>query len=74
METIHRAMRIERHAKGPRVYVFGFRIHHGFTGCVLIVTGAFLRKHPLIELGAYLIYDDAHDFPWKLRDPKELTV
>jgi hypothetical protein len=39
-----------------RLYVFGFRLHHGLTGAVLAVLGTVLAVH------------DAADFPWRLRD------
>lgn len=61
-------MRIERHANGPRVYLLGLRVHHGLTGCVLIIIGAARHERRLIELGAALVLHDAPDFPWRLRE------
>ena len=46
------AIRITHPATGPRVYVFGARIHHGLTGCLLAA------------IGAALAWADRHDFPW----------
>lgn len=39
-----------------RLYVFGYRLHHGLTGAVLAA------------LGLGLVVHDARDFPWRLRD------
>lgn len=41
---------------GRRVYVFGRRVHHGLTGLALVA------------VGIALMLDDAHDWPWRLRD------
>lgn len=41
---------------GPRVYVLGRRVHHGFVGAVLAGVGLALMVH------------DRLDFPWPLRD------
>lgn len=41
---------------GPRVYIFGARIHHGALGCLLIAAGALLCAH------------DWKDRPWPIRD------
>lgn len=30
---------------GKRVYVIGHRVHHGFTGCLLVAFGSFLLVH-----------------------------
>jgi hypothetical protein len=59
-------MRIERNANGPRVYVFGLRIHHGLAGVALIAVGLAHSERSLIALGCALVLDDAHDFPWAL--------
>lgn len=39
-----------------KLYVFGFRIHHGLQGCALVALGLILTFH------------DRKDFPWRLRD------
>jgi hypothetical protein len=41
---------------GPRVYIFGARIHHGLFGCLLVGAGALMVIH------------DWKDRPWPLRD------
>lgn len=41
---------------GPRLYIFGRRIHHGLVGACLTALGAVLSIH------------DRRDFPWRLRD------
>lgn len=61
-------LRVERHTNGPRLYIFGLRVHHALTGIALGALGA-ATHHPLLALaGAVLVVDDAHDFPWRMRE------
>lgn len=55
---------VQWHAQGPRVYVFGRRIHHGALGVLLASTG--LARHiPTLALaGILLAAHDAAD--WRL--------
>lgn len=59
---------VDRHPKGPRLYVGGLRVHHGLTGAALAAAGAKARRRPigraLIVLGATLIAHDRKDFPF----------
>jgi hypothetical protein len=61
-------MRIERHNNGPRVYLLGLRLHHGLTGALLCLAGFVREERHVLVLGLLLIADDAHDFPWRLRE------
>lgn len=38
-------LEIEAHAHGPRVYVLGYRVHHGAAGVALVIGGAVLIAH-----------------------------
>lgn len=44
-----------RSLPGPKVTIYGRRIHHGAFGCWLIAVGLLLALH------------DRRDFPWKFR-------
>jgi hypothetical protein len=46
-------IRLERHPKGPRVWVLGRRLHHGRAGQLLAAVGVALMAH------------DWRDFPWR---------
>jgi hypothetical protein len=46
-------VRLERNSLGPRLHVGRWRIHHAHTGATLIA------------LGAWLIFGDRRDFPWR---------
>lgn len=61
-------MRVQRHPGGPRVYVSGFRVHHGLAGCILVLIGAIRRKRRVVQLGGALVLTDLHDFPWSPLD------
>lgn len=68
-----RVVSVRRHPNGPRVYLLGRRIHHGLTGAVLAVASVLLPRRArhrgvLVILGAVLVIDDAHDFPWHTQD------
>jgi hypothetical protein len=61
------------HPDGPRLYVGGLRVHHGLTGSLLFLGTSCLRRHANLRAltaiaAGSLILDDAHDFPWRLRD------
>jgi hypothetical protein len=45
-----------RNLPGPRLTIWGRRIHHGAFGGWLVVLGALLMVH------------DRHDYPWSFRD------
>jgi hypothetical protein len=69
--TSSRILRIHRHPYGPRVYVGGLRVHHGLTGAVLLACGLLAPaagRPVVVSLAVLLMVDDAHDFPWSLRD------
>lgn len=51
---------IERHPNGPRLYVFGQRVHHGTTGLALVGLAALARK-PRLLAGAILMVHDRKD-------------
>lgn len=40
-----------RSLPGPKVYVLGRRIHHGFVGCFLLALGALFVVHDLHDRG-----------------------
>jgi hypothetical protein len=67
------AIRIERHAYGPRVYLLGLRVHHGLIGCVLALLGTWRRERSLLPLGLMLVCTDRHDFPWSPREATSAT-
>ncbi len=62
------ALRVERHAKGPRVYVLGLRVHHGASGALGLAAAYRLRRRPraglLAAISVAAIVDDLHDFPF----------
>lgn len=60
-------LRVERHPKGPRVYVLELRIHHGLAGAALVGLGVVRRDRRVAALGLALIADDIRDFPWPLQ-------
>jgi uncharacterized Tic20 family protein len=43
-----------------RVWILKARIHHGLVGLWLVIGGI---------IGAWLIWDDRHDFPWLQDQP-----
>jgi len=45
-------LRVERHAAGRRLWLFGWRVHHAHAGAALIVWGA------------WWLWRDRRDFPW----------
>ena len=51
--------RIQKTPNGPVLVVFGRHVHHGFSGCLLILVGALLAIH------------DLKDFPWEPRRVKQ---
>jgi hypothetical protein len=55
---------ITKHEFGPRLYIYGYRWHHGMTGIVgaSICTAIKQRKLALIFVG--LILHDIKDFPF----------
>lgn len=58
-------VKINRHEKGPRVYVMGKRVHHGAVGVGLTVgLIKFKKLRPLCLVGLALIAHDYKDFPW----------
>jgi hypothetical protein len=57
-------IRIHRHARGPRVYLCGRRVHHGPAFGLAAVFCWQLRWRPLAAaLGAYAV-TDWQDFPF----------
>lgn len=58
-----RVVVIQRHVRGPRLFVFGQRLHHGATGCGLVAASlAHRRLRALALVGAILAAHDAHDW------------
>lgn len=47
-----------------RVYVNGWRVHHGPVGFLLAAVGVLTRRPFLIAAGACLVADDWGDRPW----------
>ncbi|CDI05453.1 hypothetical protein [Candidatus Nitrosotenuis uzonensis] len=47
----------------PKVYIGGYRIHHGLVGAALTVAGILSEKPALVGLGASLALDDIADMP-----------
>jgi hypothetical protein len=65
------AVRIDHARRGPRLYLGGFRLHHGLTGELFVLDGLRRRgKLGIAEVlaGMLLLGDDWHDFPFSLRD------
>lgn len=54
---------------GRRVYVLGYRVHHGHTGLAILTAGVVLGSRRLIALGALLCADDAWDWRHWCRPP-----
>ena len=65
-------LHVIRHPNGPRVWIFGQRVHHGMTGCLLLAWSAkFRRRRRLIAgLGLALCAHDRADWrAWFAREP-----
>lgn len=59
---------VERHPNGPRLYIFGQRLHHGTTGLALVGLAALARK-PRLLVGVLLMVHDRHDLRrWLARE------
>ena len=58
-------MVIRRHPNGPRCWVLGQRVHHGATGCALVLAAAYVaartrgRHSPILAAAGLLLC--AHD-------------
>ena len=64
-----RVIHLYRHPNGPRVWVFGQRIHHGAVGIVVAAVCAAARRPAGLALAAALVADDAHDWScWFARE------
>lgn len=52
---------IQRHPSGPRLFIGGYRLHHGTSGCALAIA-SILARHPRLALvGLALAAHDWHD-------------
>lgn len=58
-------IRVDRHPKGPRVYVAGRRVHHG-TAALATLAVSRNRKVRLVAYAALL--HDIRDFPFRDTD------
>lgn len=57
-------IRVVAHKRGPRLYVFGFRMHHG-TGGAILAAGALAAKRRRLALTLALwAATDFRDFPF----------
>lgn len=52
-------------ARCTRVYVNGWRVHHGPVGVLLALAGCAARRPWLLLAGVLVTLDDWHDRPWK---------
>lgn len=61
--TTARLVHVQRHPAGPRLWIAGQRVHHGATGCALMLAALRLRRHRrgLAVAGLLLVTDDRHD-------------
>jgi hypothetical protein len=57
-------IRIHRHARGPRVYVLGKRVHHGTVGVVGVCVFGFTGQKRMRSLSLLMLAHDARDFPF----------
>lgn len=57
-------VRIARHPNGPRVYVVGFRLHHGASGIAAIATYPLHRSRAVLAAGIAALVHDFRDFPF----------
>ena len=62
------AVRIDRHERGPRVYLAGLRIHHGTAGIVAILTFPLTRRRAILLAGIVALAHDRKDFPFRDTD------
>lgn len=58
-------LRIDRHARGPRVYLGGRRIHHGAAGLAMAAALAATRRRRLSYLALAIAAHDIRDFPFR---------
>jgi hypothetical protein len=64
----HRAVAIERHPSGPRLYLRGLRVHHGLSGTLVCLAALGAGRRTAAVLGLCLAAHDAADFPWPLHE------
>lgn len=58
------AVHIQRHPNGPRVFLAGYRLHHGVTGLAICGLCLAARRRRAALAALALVLHDAHD--WKL--------
>ena len=54
-------LHVQRHPLGPRLYVGGFRLHHGASGCALAALALCARRPRLALAGLLVAAHDLHD-------------
>jgi len=60
---------IQRHPKGPRVWVLNQRVHHGASGILTAAACVALRKNKLAAVALLAVAHDAHDWrEWFIRE------
>jgi len=71
-DRARRPVRVHRHAAGPRVYLAGWRVHHGppaILAAAALGTLAGRRRSRMAAVAALaaatLAAHDARDFPWR---------
>lgn len=57
-------IRVNRHPRGPRLYIVGRRCHHGVSGAILAATALGFRRKRLAVALAVWAATDWRDFPF----------
>lgn len=65
-----RPITIIRHTNGPRLYVARLRVHHGFSGLLVALTGLLTGRKAAVAAGVAMMAHDGHDWRVWLRVEK----
>lgn len=53
---------------GPRVWVVGWRIHHGLAGAVVLPLALIAHQPALAFVAALAVVHDRRDWPWPIHE------
>lgn len=55
---------VQPHENGPRVYIFGYRLHHGTSGIIGSIICLKYRRYKLAAIFLAMLIHDRKDFPF----------